>query len=132
MNLRARTKGEIDRRRAHDPNYQAAELRLAVTEAIESRMAEQQISKADLARHLKVRPTQITKLLNAEKCNLTLKTLARLAVALNARLEWDFRPILEEEGWRASTQAWACPPEEVTLTPPAAAEERTNAIPLAA
>ena len=113
MSLKQRYEQEIKWRRANDPQYQVEEMCLAVSEAIRHQMELQGISGAELARKLNVSRAHISQLLNAEKCNLTLRTLARLAAALNAQLEWDFRPILEEP---TLVPRWECAGDR-TLTP---------------
>jgi transcriptional regulator with XRE-family HTH domain len=96
MSLKREYEEKTKWRREHDPLYQFEELCLAVTDAIQERMRAEGVSKAELARRLGVSPAQISKLLNAATCNLTLRTLARVAHALDARLEWDFRRLLPE------------------------------------
>ena len=104
MNLKERTKLEIDWQRQFDPAYQAEELILGIVEAITTRMEEQALTQAGLARRLGVTPAQVSKLLNADSTNFTVKTLARIAAALDVKLQWDFRPLVVP-----SYAMWLCP-----------------------
>ena len=94
MNLRERTERETAWLRKYDEGYQAEELILGITEAVESIMREQGITRSALADRLSVSPAQVSKLLNADSTNFTVKTLARIAWALNVKLAWDFEPLM--------------------------------------
>lgn len=100
MSYRDRYAEELRGLRSSDPEYQIEELSLAVSEAIRDRMKSERISQTELAKKLGVSKACVSQLLNAERCNLTLQRLARLANALNARLAWDFRPLASEGGWQ--------------------------------
>ena len=108
MNLKQRYDREVSRLRASDEEDQAIELALAVGAAIRQRMATQGVSQADLARELRVSPAHISKLLSARTRNLTLRTLARLAAALDAEVAWDFRPLRGESRPGTVRRRWLC------------------------
>ena len=69
-----------------DPAYRAERLVLELNEEICRLMEEQNISRAELARRLGVQRQFITKLLNGIP-NLTLLTLVKIALALDAQIE---------------------------------------------
>jgi len=133
MSLRERYDEEVRRLRAEDAEYQAIELALAVGAAIRERMETEGVTQADLARRLGVSRSHVSQLLKEGSSNLTLKTLARLAAALDARVAWDFRRLLEE---RIEVPRWDCDSRSAVLS---AAndfrkrfEERQNALAFAA
>ena len=111
MNLKEQSDREITWRRQFDPAYQAEELILGITEAITARMEEQGLTRAALAKRLNVSPAQVSKLLNADSTNFTIKTLARIAAALNVRLEWDFQPLVPAQ------LSWICPTSTYNVDP---------------
>jgi predicted XRE-type DNA-binding protein len=114
MSLRERYETEVRRLRAEDREYKAEELSLAVSEAIRDRMEAESITQAVLARRLGVSRACVSNLLSAKRCNLTLERLARLAAALNARVAWDFMPLLPSEPDRGDV--WDCKLPAVTVT----------------
>jgi transcriptional regulator with XRE-family HTH domain len=117
VNLKERYEAELSYLRANDVGYQQAELELAVGAAIRKLVAAKKISQKKLAEKLDVSPQYVNRLLNDEDSNLTLRTLARLAAALDVRLEWDFIPLIEKQ--------WVC-------QIPYPAWEKENALPIAA
>ena len=125
MNLRERTEREIAWRRQFDEVYQAEELILGITEAIEARMKEQGLTKAALAERLKVSPAQVSKLLKADSTNFTVKTLARIAAALDVKLEWDFQPLVPTHPY------WSCRVAQ-SDSGQADSQEMIDALPIAA
>lgn len=109
MTLKERYDHKIARMRVEDEDYQKAELMLAVSQRMRQLMAESGKTRTELAEALRVSKSYITKLLNDEDHNFTLWQLARYAAALDAKLEWDFRPLMAEEPpapvprWRSIT-----------------------------
>jgi transcriptional regulator with XRE-family HTH domain len=95
------------------------ELSLLVTQLMNEinwHMRERGLTRADLASRMGVSPGRISQVLSGGE-NLTLRTLASLATALDARFEMDLRP--RESG------TVDAPPQ---LAPPAAGERpRTRA-----
>jgi transcriptional regulator with XRE-family HTH domain len=95
------------------------ELSLLVTQLMNEinwHMRESGLTRADLASRMGVSPGRISQVLSGGE-NLTLRTLASLATALDARFEMGLRP-RESDTVDATTQ----------LAPPAAAERpRTQA-----
>ncbi len=85
MNLHDRVRGEIAKYQ-NDPDYQFERLILEVNEQIVTMMEAGQVRRTDLASRLGVSKAYVTKLLNGPE-NVTLKTLVRVATALNARVE---------------------------------------------
>jgi len=107
--LKERYDRKIARMRAEDGDYQKAELMLAISQRMRQLMAESGKSRTDLANALGVSKAYVTKLLNDEDHNFGIWQLARFAAALDAKLEWDFRPLMAEEPpapvprWRSIT-----------------------------
>lgn len=75
----------------HDPEYVAEGLALQVIEQALGLMQEQGISRAELAERLGTSRAYVTKLFNAPP-NLTLLSIARLALALGATLKISLKP----------------------------------------
>lgn len=103
MTLESRVRARLNRKKK-DPAYQAERLALAVTEEISRRMQEEGVTKAELARRLGVSKARITHLLNGSP-NLTLRTIASVAVALGSEVDlrirdWASSPesLLEDQG----------------------------------
>jgi transcriptional regulator with XRE-family HTH domain len=96
------------------------ELSLLVTQLMNEinwHMRERGLTRADLASRMGVSPGRISQVLSGGE-NLTLRTLASLATALDARFEMDLRPRESNQGADATPQ----------LAPPVAAERpRTQA-----
>ena len=67
------------------------------SEAIASLMAEQNVSKAELARRLNKSRAWVTQLLSG-KANMTVRTLAEVAYALGAEVKLQAQP----PGWKKS------------------------------
>ncbi len=93
-----------------DPEYRAEGYYLEVTEKVLERMSQEGISKAELARRMDCSKSHITQLFQGVT-NITLETLAKLAVSVNA--EWEFRLSTEssasgvrDETQDASTENW--------------------------
>ena len=84
MTLEAKTRERLERYE-HDPAYQAEKLSLAVTEEFARVMKEKGMSRKDLAERLGVSKARVSNILNGSP-NLTLKTLAAVAVALDSKV----------------------------------------------
>ena len=72
--------------------YQQERLVLWATEAICELMAENNVSRAELARRLGTSRANITQMLNGSR-NLTLRTLADMAWACEARIDVRVEPL---------------------------------------
>jgi DNA-binding Xre family transcriptional regulator len=87
----------IDRLRARfaewedDPESELYGVLLDVTEAIVKRMIEQNVRRTDLAERLGTSRAYVTKLLDGQE-NMTLKTLVRVANALEMKVDARFVP----------------------------------------
>jgi transcriptional regulator with XRE-family HTH domain len=96
------------------------ELSLLVTQLMNEinwHMRERSLTRADLASRMGVSPGRISQVLSGGE-NLTLRTLASLATALDARFEMDLRP---REGGGAVDAAPQLAPPAVAERPPAQA-----------
>jgi transcriptional regulator with XRE-family HTH domain len=84
------------------PEYNQESLLLEVARRISDAMEEQNVSRAELARRLRVSPPYITKILRGHE-NFSLQTLARIAFALGRK--WKLRLIkpASEEGVSSSS-----------------------------
>jgi transcriptional regulator with XRE-family HTH domain len=82
---------ELFERYKHDPEYVIEELKLALSEGVEDIMAQQGLTRSELARRLGTSPAYVTKLLRGT-FNPTLETIARIAIALDARLSLNLTP----------------------------------------
>lgn len=69
-----------------DPEYVASGLALEIAEAITRLMEERGMTRAELAQAMGVAPTFVSRMLNAPP-NMTLQTIARCSVALQAELK---------------------------------------------
>jgi len=78
-----------------DPDFVYEQLLLDVNERILTAMERAGVRKADLAERLGTSRAYITKLLGGPE-NLTLKTLVRVAMALNSRVELRFHGIARD------------------------------------
>lgn len=67
-----------------DPDFHLEQVLLELSEQVGYRMAELDVSQADLATMLGKKPSQISKFLSGE--NVTLKTVVQFAMALDLRL----------------------------------------------
>jgi transcriptional regulator with XRE-family HTH domain len=68
-----------------DPEYWAEELKLEFAEEVGRLMAARKMSRADLARRLGTSPAYVTRILRWT-ANLTLESMAKIALALDARV----------------------------------------------
>ncbi len=73
------------------PEYQSAGLEIAFTEELCRVMAEQGVSRAELARRAGTSPAYITKILRGSS-NFTLATMAKLARALGMDVDLHLAP----------------------------------------
>ena len=76
---------------SHDPDYELYGVLLDVTEGIVKRMIEQGVRRTDLAERLGTSRAYVTKLLDGQE-NMTLKTLVRVANALEMKVDAKFVP----------------------------------------
>ena len=93
------------------------ELSLLVTQLMNEinwHMRERGLTRADLASRMGVSPGRISQVLSGGE-NLTLRTLASIATALDARFEMDLRP---RDTGEASTDATARPAPAVAAERP--------------
>jgi transcriptional regulator with XRE-family HTH domain len=97
------------------------QLILDVTTALYEQMEAQGTTKAELARRLDKTPGFVTQLLAGDR-NLTLKTIADLADALNGRLKVKFARLKTAIAWEGIETVWK-PVSEWTQAP----EPATNA-----
>jgi transcriptional regulator with XRE-family HTH domain len=74
-----------------DPDYELYGVLLDVTESIVRRMIEKNIRRTDLAERLGTSRAYVTKLLDGQE-NMTLKTLVRVANALEMKVDTRFIP----------------------------------------
>lgn len=100
-------------------------LAAEASETIAKLMAEQGVSKADLARRLNKSRAWVTQLLSG-RANVTVRTLAEVAFALDAELKLRAQP----PRWKASAKplgtGWrpvSFKIDDYTLTPPAVSED---------
>ncbi len=92
MDSTEKLRREIDRlEQGHDPHYELYGVLLDVTEGIVKRMIEQNVRRTDLAERLGTSRAYITKLLDGQE-NMTLKTLVRVANALEMKVDTKFVP----------------------------------------
>ncbi|MGK2858975.1 MAG: helix-turn-helix domain-containing protein [Thermoanaerobaculia bacterium] len=85
MKLEERVGRRLERYRS-DPDYRAELLSIGVTEQIARAMDERGVNRTELARRLGVSKARVTNLLGGST-NLTLRTLAAIAVALGCDIE---------------------------------------------
>jgi transcriptional regulator with XRE-family HTH domain len=109
-------------------NRELARVPREVTTAITWCMKQQGVSKADLARAMGVTPGRVSQILSGDD-NLTLRTLAAVCVALDARLDVKLVPnegdLLPGEQYpRSSASPVAAPPEWPTPPAPPATPSR--------
>jgi len=91
-NLEAKMQEEIERFK-DDFEYRSEGYYLDITEKVLEQMEEQNINKAELAKRLDCSKSHITQLFKGTT-NITLETLAKLAIAVNS--EWEFNLISSE------------------------------------
>jgi transcriptional regulator with XRE-family HTH domain len=82
---------ELFERYQNDPEYVIEELKLALAEGIEESMERKGLTRSEFARRLGTSPAYVTKLLRGT-FNPTLETIARIAIALDARLQLSLSP----------------------------------------
>jgi len=70
---------------------QLASLITQVTNEVNWQMSQRKLNRADLASRMGVSPGRVSQVLSGGE-NLTLRTLASLAVALDGHFELEFRP----------------------------------------
>jgi transcriptional regulator with XRE-family HTH domain len=68
-----------------DPEYWAEAMKLDFAEGVGRLMEERKMTRADLARRLGTSPAYVTKILRWT-ANLTLESMAKIALALDARV----------------------------------------------
>lgn len=83
------SRGNLDRRQAMD--YELARLPREVTTAITWYMEDHGVSRSQLAQRLGVTPGRVSQILSGDD-NLTLRTVAAVCVALDARLDAELVP----------------------------------------
>lgn len=91
-NLEEKMQEEIERFK-DDFEYRSEGYYLDITEKVLKQMEEQSINKAELAQRLDCSKSHITQLFKGTT-NITLETLAKLAIAVNS--EWEFNLISSE------------------------------------
>ena len=69
----------------------ASAIKFKLARALEKAMAEQNISKAEIARRLKTSRTGVERLLDPDNTSITLNTMARVAHLLGKRIEFALR-----------------------------------------
>jgi transcriptional regulator with XRE-family HTH domain len=75
-----------------DPVYWTERAILRVTEEIFVAMEKRGMQRSELARRLGTSPAYVTKILRG-KANLTLESLARIALALGGEFQFHFSPL---------------------------------------
>ena len=89
---------ELTARFDKDPKYWVEAMRFDFVEEVERMMEERGVSRAELARRLDASPAYVTQLLRA-LFNPTLLTLAKIALALDARISLQLHPAEAETCW---------------------------------
>ncbi|MDA3937265.1 MAG: helix-turn-helix transcriptional regulator [Actinomycetota bacterium] len=79
--------------------YQVEDLILSLTGEFLDRMEQTDVSRADLARRIGVKPPRITRILQGND-NFTLKTLVGVADALDCKLVFTLAPCGTETKWK--------------------------------
>jgi len=77
----------------NNPGYIAENAMWEFVESVVSLMDNKEISKSDLARQAKLAPAQVTRILSGDH-NLTVRTMAKVASALEMDLNIAFKPRL--------------------------------------
>jgi transcriptional regulator with XRE-family HTH domain len=101
MTERDRRYKELTDRLEKNPEHWVESMRIDFVEAVERMMEERGVSRADLARRLDSSPAYVTQMLKA-LFNPTLLTLAKVALALDARVELTLVPKDAPPGRRAT------------------------------
>jgi len=86
MNEKDRWYQELSERLDEDPKYWVESMRFDFVEEVERMMEERGVSRAELARRLDASPAYVTQMFKA-LFNPTLLTLAKIAMAFDARVE---------------------------------------------
>jgi transcriptional regulator with XRE-family HTH domain len=80
----------------HDPEFLLQDAKLAFAEQLEELLERRHMSRADLARRLGTSRAYVTRVLRAE-FNLTLETIIRIGLALDARFVIGLQPTVRRE-----------------------------------
>jgi transcriptional regulator with XRE-family HTH domain len=83
---------ELTEKLEKDPTYWVESMRFDYVEEVERMMEERGVSRAELARRLDSSPAYVTQLFRA-MFNPTLLTLAKVAVALDAKVALHLSPV---------------------------------------
>jgi ribosome-binding protein aMBF1 (putative translation factor) len=89
---------EMTRGYDRDPEYQAEYLKLRFGEELGNLMEQQHISQAELARRIRTSRAYVTRIFRSD-FNPTFETLAKLAIALDARIAIHLHPNEAEVRW---------------------------------
>jgi len=103
---------ELTDRLEKNPEYWVESMRLDFVEAVERMMEERGVSRAELARRLDSSPAYVKQMLKA-LFNPTLLTLAKVALALDARVEFKLAPRRSSSSKRASPARTPCDRERL-------------------
>lgn len=76
----------------HDPDYQAAKVKLAIAGMLADRMAKLGMNRTQLAQRLNVSAARVTQIL-AGYSNLTIDTLVTAALALDSTAYFELLPM---------------------------------------
>jgi transcriptional regulator with XRE-family HTH domain len=82
---------ELSKGLDHDPEYRAEVLKLGFAEQVWKLMEQQDLSRAELARRLGTSRAYVTKVFQTT-ANLTLESMAKIALALDAHVSLELRP----------------------------------------
>lgn len=85
----------LERELDKDPEYWVEEMRFAFSDEVGRMMEERGVTRAELARRLNSSPAYVTRLFHA-MFNPTLLTLAKVAVALDAKVALHLSPLEAE------------------------------------
>jgi transcriptional regulator with XRE-family HTH domain len=77
-----------------------------LTNEINWYLRERRLTRADLAARMAVSPGRVSQILNGGE-NLTLRTLAALSTALDARFDIELSPLKAEDAYRSGSSAGA-------------------------
>jgi transcriptional regulator with XRE-family HTH domain len=101
MTERDRWYQELAEKFDKNPEYWVESMRIDFVEAVERMMEERGVSRAELARRMDSSPAYVTQMLKA-LFNPTLLTLAKVALALDVRVELALVPKDAPHGRRAA------------------------------
>lgn len=82
---------DMTARHEQDPKYWAEGLKLEFAEQVGRLLEERKMTRAELARRLGTSPAYVTKILHWT-ANLTLESMAKIALALDARVTLELAP----------------------------------------